>query len=297
MSYSERRWFPAEPAAEYKPAFDNAIDYWNGAITGSSSPGLTLGAAFDLSPCGIPQWLPSGTWLPGNIMYIGYTWVDGEKGDYGKTGICAYYAGQPRISRVSLDAADVPDLANQGVLEAAVKHEVAKGYGFATAWSQWGVVGGYGTEDPWYSGWNGRQGYAADGGTGNLWLEYKVKYYYEELRWKKDNYGSELMSGPSLDLSPSGNTVSTFTIASFEDMGYSTDWSYADWSWSKEGDVEPQYSELTSGVFEFPMRQLKSINETRSAGNTNIFVGVLAIALVAAFAALVALVKKNKRVN
>jgi hypothetical protein len=132
----------------------------------------------------------------------------------------------PALGYMTLDADDVDQIAATGELTDVVLHEMGHILGLGTLWQQDGLVLNQGTSDPRYSGARAVAGYRDIGGRAPVIpLENGGGEGTAESHWRETIFGWELMTGY---IASADNPLSRMTIGSLEDLGYSVDYTRAD---------------------------------------------------------------------
>jgi leishmanolysin len=134
----------------------------------------------------------------------------------------------PILGVMSLNSATLSSLASNGMLDDVLEHEMAHLLGFGTVWDLDGFLHDTTTSDPWFSGPDAEAAFQkalpsyrdkivpveANGGSGTTLSH-----------WRESVMTNELMTG---FLNPGANPLSSVTIESMADLGYTVDVSAAD---------------------------------------------------------------------
>jgi hypothetical protein len=134
----------------------------------------------------------------------------------------------PILGVMSLNSATLSSLASNGMLDDVLEHEMAHLLGFGTVWDLDGFLRDTTTQDPWFGGPDAQAAFRqaipsyrdkvvpveANGGSGTTLSH-----------WRESVMTNELMTG---FLNPGTNPLSSVTIESMADLGYTVDVSVAD---------------------------------------------------------------------
>lgn len=236
--------FPGGISSLFKPAFEEAIDFWN-AVVLEGSPPTTLSDGLDVSgtQCGVDYKYPEGAVVNGIDIFASTPDIDGVGQILGRAGPCVYHGSIfqrplfPMLGIMEFDIADSATLVEQGQFANVVVHEMGHVIGLGTLWP---ALEGILKDpcpmfrprpcDPYYIGGFGVQGYkrlnppasigplppvANTGGAGTA-----------NGHWREVTFDNELMTG-YLN-SGSENPLSIMTIMSLKDLGYTVDESVAE---------------------------------------------------------------------
>jgi hypothetical protein len=148
----------------------------------------------------------------------------------GESGPCVVSAPDnlPVFGVMSLNSSTLTVLANNGLLDDVIEHEMAHLLGFGTIWDLDGVLQDTTTDDPWFSGPDAQAAFRkalpdyndkivpveAGGGSGTTLSH-----------WRESVMTNELMTG---FLDPGPNPLSAVTIESMADLGYTVNLGAAD---------------------------------------------------------------------
>jgi hypothetical protein len=144
----------------------------------------------------------------------------------------------PILGVMSLNRSTLDALANNGMLDDVIEHEMAHLLGFGTVWDLDGLLRDTTTSDPWFSGPRAQAAFRtalpsftdkvvpveANGGSGTTLSH-----------WRESVMTNELMTGL---LNAGVNPLSAVTIESMADLGYSVNPGVAD-PWPTPGGVSP----------------------------------------------------------
>ncbi len=207
-------------------AFDNARKFWSQAITKS----LTFEPSFSISANACLGNFPAFKGPVNNLLIdVQVVPIDGLGGVRGQAGACRTHGDSflTLYGIMQFDSADLEDIAQQGLLNRLILHEMGHVLGFGTLWDfkrslivGAGAAGACGS-NPVFVGSNALREWQALGGSGNVPLENSGGAGTCNAHWKESSFGNELMTG---FLNPGSNPVSRLTLASLEDLGYSVNY-------------------------------------------------------------------------
>lgn len=171
--------------------------------------------------------------------------IDGVGGVLGQAGPDVLrpssLGGLPYAGSTNLDAADVANLASKGTLDDVVLHEFGHILGIGTIWDIKGLRSGTN-----YTGVNASREYNLLGGSGStVPLESNGGSGTALSHWSEDVFGDELMTG---FLSGSTNPLSKVTVGTLQDLGYSVNYSAADFFSLPTSLVGPDLTSLTPTI-------------------------------------------------
>jgi hypothetical protein len=212
------------PTQALEDAVTAAVARWRGIIT-ADLPDVAIhtdaAACFDTEPA-------LDETVDDIVVYIEVAHRDGVGGILGAAGPCLIRSVSelPALGYMTLDADDVDQIAATGELTDVVLHEMGHILGLGTLWQQDGLVINQGTSDPRYSGARAVAGYRDIGGRAPVIpLENGGGEGTAESHWRETIFGWELMTGY---IASADNPLSRMTIGSLEDLGYSVDYTRAD---------------------------------------------------------------------
>ncbi len=165
------------------------------------------------------------------LIFISVAEVDGFRGQLAFTQICSVSGRDtlPILSHIRFDRADLDSLEAKGLLTAVMTHEIGHAIGFNPASYMLKMLGGGGTDNPYFSGASARTEFARHGAwyTGvSVPLENASGLGPKDPHWRFVVFGDELMtSAVGRDFK---SPLSTITLGLFKDLGYEVDFSVAD---------------------------------------------------------------------
>lgn len=135
------------------------------------------------------------------------------------------------VGGMVFDSADMGQLETLGILQATILHEMGHVLGIGTLWTYVTpvlLVGG-GTANPYFNGANGVFRFDMDGGTSYAGTPVPVENLggpgTADGHWRESIMGGELMTGY---ISFIGNPLSTITVGSLSDLGYTVSYLNSD---------------------------------------------------------------------
>jgi hypothetical protein len=193
--------------------FQQAAARWSQVITGDLPNATYHGVAVD-------DLLIAASAVP----------IDGVNGILGQSAPDAFRAGTdlPYHGFMEFDTADLASIQQSGLLFSVILHEMGHVLGIGTIWTDKGLLSGFGTSDPIFTGVNATAQYnqifgttaagvpvEAGGGPGTAYSH-----------WRESVLGSELMTGYA---GPGTNLpLSRITVGSLQDLGYTVNYAAAD---------------------------------------------------------------------
>jgi hypothetical protein len=247
--FVDLRFFgPAMPPAA-AAAFNAAAARIRGAVTGDLQDAAAPAGGADLTPCGVPGVLLTGT-VDDVVIYASVTPIDGLNGVLARAGPCFVRntGRQTVVGSMTFDADDIQRLIDQNRLRDVILHEMLHVVGIGTLWSQFGVLQGAGTTNPRFTGPQGVAACIGIGGTtacsGGIPVEFGSGAGTDDSHWRESVFGTELMTGFVGPVNP----LSAMSIQSLADVGYSTNSNAAD-SYSVAASAS---SNVMSSVFGTP---------------------------------------------
>ena len=135
------------------------------------------------------------------------------------------------VGAMVFDSADMGTLEANNILNAVILHEMGHVFGIGTLWTYMtpSLLTGAGTLNPYFTGAGGIMQFNMDGGLGYAGSKVPVENQggpgTADGHWRESVMGRELMTGY---ISLNSNPLSTITIASLQDMGYTVSYANAD---------------------------------------------------------------------
>jgi hypothetical protein len=234
--------------------FDAAAARWGSIITGDVTdiPINTAAGAF----C-------SGTSPAINeviddiLIFVTLDSIDGPGMTLGSAGPCAVRSGTKLsiIGSMTFDTADVAFLETNGIFQAVMLHEMGHVIGIGTLWNfstTPALLVGAGGADPFFTGATAISEFDNDGGAGYAGPKVPVENTggagTRDGHWRESVMGRELMTG---FVSLTANPLSTITVGSLADMGYTVSLVNAD-----PYTVSPVNIRLPGGGPDFQLREV-----------------------------------------
>jgi hypothetical protein len=215
---------PGQPTPTLRAAFHQAITKWQSVIVDSvgSIPIKLAAGACDSAQPALNETVKDLLVLV-HIRQIHDT-VPG-RATLGESGPCLVRqpGNLPILGVMSLNDSTLTVLASNGLLDDVIEHEMAHLLGFGTVWDLDGLVRDTTTNDPWFSGADAQAAFRkalpsftdrivpveANGGSGTTLSH-----------WRESVMTNELMTG---FINNGTNPLSTVTIESMADLGYTVD--------------------------------------------------------------------------
>ena len=184
-----------------------------------------------------PVWCqnPVGYTMPASIddllIHVEIVEMDGASGTLASAGPdCILLEGERALTGiVSIDAADVDSMVEDGTLTDVLIHEIGHVLGLGTLWDTgtWGsrhLILGSGTSNPRLNGPATNAEWQRLGGFGETPLEATGSAGTRESHWRETTFKTEIMTGWIDPIAP----LSTVTIAGLADLGFNVDLAAAD---------------------------------------------------------------------
>ncbi|MEZ4412098.1 MAG: Ig-like domain-containing protein [Gemmatimonadales bacterium] len=209
--------------------FEAAATRWSTIITGDltdvNAAGVPAASCGDNSPA-------LNEVIDDILIFVTLDSIDGPSNILGSAGPCYIRSGTKLslIGQMKFDTADVANLETAGLFQATILHEMGHVIGIGTLWKQApSLLVGDQTADPYFSGTTAIAQFNANGGgvyggipvpveaTGGPGTAYG--------HWRESVMGKELMTGY---ISLIANPLSTITVGSLADAGYTTSYANAD---------------------------------------------------------------------
>lgn len=157
--------------------------------------------------------------------------IDGPSGILAQAGPSLFRSDTniPAAGSMSFDSDDfdVDDPATLASLEDVIVHEMGHVLGIGTVWAELGFLTGQGTDDPRYIGENALREYNSIFGLNDTSVPIDDTGIpgTGSSHWRESVFDNELMTG---FINDGANPISTVTIGTLEDIGYTVDYSQAD---------------------------------------------------------------------
>jgi hypothetical protein len=221
-------------SAAQEAAFTNARLRWQQVITGNlPSVQLNIPANACKDPDGntLVATPALNEVVDDLLVYVQIDSIDGPGRVLGSAGPC-FIRGTSRLPVFGImrfDNADLTLMNQQGLLGDVILHELGHVLGFPTVWreTQYNLLQGAGTNDPYFSGSNASSRFTLAGGTlvnGGVPVENTGSEGTRDSHWREAVLGNELMTG---FVSAGTNPLSAVTIGSFQDIGYQVNYAAA----------------------------------------------------------------------
>lgn len=220
--------------ADHQSAFENAEARWESMVTGDL-PDITFSSPENFDFCASGAGNRSAT-IDDLLIYVRVDSIDGEGGTLGQAGPCAARTASDdsfltsAVGGMVFDEADLEALADQGLLESTILHEMGHVLGIGTLWSSHGLLVGGGTGDPYFVGAAGRDGFEQIGGDSYAGIPVPVANTggsgTRDAHWRESVLDRELMTGYLNG--GTTNPLSVLTVESLGDQYYSVDPGAAD---------------------------------------------------------------------
>jgi hypothetical protein len=207
-----------EPTASQRLAVDAAVARWRSVIIR------------DLSD--IPMTAAAGSCFPNQpavneniddlIIFVEFVPIDGVGQTLGQAGPCYIRSENdlPVIGYLKLDVADLERMEALGTLSDVVLHEMGHVIGIGSLWRTKNLLSGGGTNDPQFMGANAFSAYRELGGLLTaVPVENTGGAGTRDSHWRESVFRNELMTG---FISTPPNPMSAMTVASLQDLGYTT---------------------------------------------------------------------------
>ena len=216
--------FLGTPSATQRTAVETAVARWRVAIR-SELPdvpmNLQAGRCFSAQPA-------LNETIDDMLIYVEFVDIDGLGKVLGQAGPCYVrtIGGLPIFGHLQLDVADAARIETQGRLDDLLLHEIAHVLGFGTLWEDALLLEGAGGQDPIFSGSTATAAFRVFSPEAiNVPVENTGQSGTRDGHWRESILGNELMTGY---LTTALNPLSRVTIASLDDLGYSTNPASAD---------------------------------------------------------------------
>ena len=209
---------------DQKALFTNAAARISAIITGHL-PDMKLNNLDISAACGFPGLPTLNETVQDLVVYASVESIDGAGKILAQSGPCvmrsASSGGLTSVGVMVFDAADVASMAQRGILQDVITHEMLHIVGIGTLWSDKQLVAAQGTASVAYYGAQGRQGCTDDGGisvcANAVPVENNGVPGTADAHWRETTFGNELMTGY---VNLNGMPLSAITVGSLADLGY-----------------------------------------------------------------------------
>lgn len=223
--------FLTSPTATQRQAVMAARDRWQGLIPSELSDALLNAPA---GTCGDESPAINRT-VDDVLILVNLTTIDGPGGVLAAAGPC-YVRTTGSLTVMGLmrfDTDDLDLLESAGLLQTVILHEMGHVLGYGTLWPDLHLLVGaalLGGNDPHFIGAQARIAFDANGGasySGGLKIpvENTGGAGTVDSHWRESVFGSELMTG---FVDAGMNPLSSISVASFADLGYTVNLAGAD---------------------------------------------------------------------
>jgi hypothetical protein len=218
------RFFGGAMTDEQKSWFTNAAARISAIVTGDVKDVAV--ANLDVSSaCGITGLPVMNETIDDLVIYASVSPIDGAGKILAEAGPCVFRnASDGLFSAVGVmlfDSADMASMAQQGMTQDVITHEMLHVVGIGTLWQDKSLLLGAGTTSVGYTGVGGKQGCLAGGGTticaSTVPVENNGVLGTADAHWRESTFGNELMTGFA---NTGGMPLSAITVGSLGDMGY-----------------------------------------------------------------------------
>ena len=209
---------------EQKAWFTNAAARIRGAVTGSLPPAVLTGfAASDY--CGVAGLPVMNETVDGVVIYASVAPIDGTGKILAEAGPCLFRnsadGGATVMGMMIFDAADMDNMAKQGITQDVITHEMLHVVGVGTMWDARNVIIGERTVNSTFTGVAGTRGCVDTGGVSTCATGVPVENNgvsgTADAHWRESTFGNELMTGYA---NVGGMPFSAITVGSLGDLGY-----------------------------------------------------------------------------
>jgi hypothetical protein len=208
-------------------AFDAAEARLEGLVIGDV-PDFPL--SLPATSCGINHPAVNET-VDDVIIFAQVVAIDGPGGILGAAGPCVFRTASHMtiVGIMHFDAADLPSIEAQGLLDEVILHEMQHVLGLGSLWLQRGLLSGAGGPDPFFTGPAALTAFNSIGGLAYPGPKVPVENQggpgTRDGHWRESVFGNELMTG---FLNSGNNPLSIVTVNSFQDYGYQVNSGAAD---------------------------------------------------------------------
>ncbi|MBR9990729.1 MAG: hypothetical protein KFH98_13295 [Gemmatimonadetes bacterium] len=248
-------------SAPLRAAFTNARIRWEQVIVGNL-PSVQLnvgaGACKDSDGEALVDHPAINEVIDDLVVYVQIDSIDGPGGVLGSAGPCFIRNASrlPVLGVMRFDRADLLLMEQNGLLNDVILHELGHVLGFPTIWNdtQFNLLVGSGTDNPYFTGTNAVSRFQLAGGSPVNGVGVPVENTggagTRDAHWRESVLASELMTG---FISSGNNPLSTVTIGSLADIGYTVDYGAADPYVVPSGGHTSGWSTLRLEMIELPM--------------------------------------------
>jgi len=210
-------------------AFTSAAARWSSIVVGNLPPDVVVANAGD---CGANS-PPMNETVDDIVIFATIDSIDGPGNILGGASPCWIrdVSSLTLVGEMTFDSADMAALQANNILNAVILHEMGHVLGIGTLWTYVtpSLLTGGGTLDPYFTGPGGIFQFNRDGGLGYAGKKVPVENQggpgTADGHWRETVMGRELMTGY---ISLTSNPLSTITVGSLEDMGYTVSYANAD---------------------------------------------------------------------
>ena len=218
------RFFGPDMTDDQRALFTNAAARISAIITGHL-PDMKLTNLSMSDACGFPALPTLNETVQDLVIYASVQNIDGSGRILAQSGPCvtrpSSNGGLTSLGLMIFDTADLASMAQRGILQDVITHEMLHIVGIGTLWTDKQLVAATGTPSVAYYGTQGRQGCADDGGTSVCTNAVPVENNgvpgTADAHWRESTFGNELMTGY---VNFNGMPLSAMTVGSLADLGY-----------------------------------------------------------------------------
>lgn len=211
-----------------REAFTRAVTRWSQVIVGDAGSTALNAKAGECQP-----WMPTVNETVNDlVVFVRSTRIDGPNRIVAQASPCYVNAETklPIVGYLEVDSEDLDALVNRTVLDDVVLHEMGHVLGLGTLWNyKRSLLLGAGSDDPYFTGSGARSAFIAAGGSlygGNpVPVENTGNQGTRDAHWRGSLFGNELMQAVA---QPGGMPLSSITISSLADLGYTVSLAAAD---------------------------------------------------------------------